>query len=91
MNVFDPIFTLKAKVVTGVEWDFSRLLDNSHQCCIQGCFRGREYGYWTCTLSEHRLLELEHFDHKTDLGHTFWTQFDKKNEIKRLRREVKTK
>lgn len=57
-NIFDVEFRQLAYLVTGVEWDFSKLLGDS--CCVKGCFYGREYGYWTC--KKHRQLELDHFN-----------------------------
>jgi len=84
MNVYSIEFKLKAEKVTGLKWDFTRLLDNSYQCCVESCFRGRLYGHWVC--SEHLLTELKHFEPKNDYERPFWSHYGKDKLIKELER-----
>jgi len=87
MNVYSNEFRLKAQKVTGIEWDFSRLLNGSYRCCVKNCWFQRLYGHWVC--SEHLLVELKHFDPKGDHGFTFWSHIGKNKRIKELEKETR--
>jgi len=68
-NILTPEFHEKAKEITGIEWDFSRL--EAHRCCVRDCFRHRLWGFWTC--EKHKLIETTCFNPVDENGFTFWS------------------
>jgi len=70
-DVKSPEFHEIAKLITGMDWDFSRLDGDRYLCCVKSCYNTRLWGHWTC--SRHVESEIKHFNLVDDCGNLFWS------------------
>ena len=64
-------FHEKAKEISGLNWDFSRMGGGSYRCCVEPCRSTRLWGHWTC--DRHIGHEKLYFHPVDEYGNTFWS------------------